>query len=298
VQGPPDAPAVLLLHGWMATAALNWYGSLQYLGRCFHAVAPDLRGHGRQGRGAPPFTVDGCADDLAALIEELSLGRVVVVGYSMGGAIAQVLAKRHPDVVQGLVLCATAASFARRVKLRPLVYLAGRYGGAAARKWPGAAHQFLVWRIARHDRKVQSQARIRSEERERPGGQVLAAGGDEIVAECVQEIGDSSMTWALAERSMSDLAAFIEAGAALNAYDSSRWLPQLDVPTAVLITARDIVVAPWRQEVMAGLIPGARRYQVDGGHDAVVARPDIFLPILRDACTALTYSDREARHSI
>ncbi len=112
-------PAILLLHGWMATAALNWYGSLGYLGRYFHAVAPDLRGHGREGRGAPPFTVEGCADDLAALIRELSLGQVIVVGYSMGGAIAQMLARRHRDVVRGLVLCATAASFARRVKLRP-----------------------------------------------------------------------------------------------------------------------------------------------------------------------------------
>jgi 3-oxoadipate enol-lactonase len=288
VEGPPDAPALLLLHGWMATAALNWYGSLEYLGRYFRAVAPDLRGHGREGRGAPPFSVEGCADDLAALIEELALGRAIVVGYSMGGAIAQVLARRHRDVVGGLVLCATAASFARRVKLRPAVYVAGKVGGAAARNWPDAAHRFLSWRIARHDRKVERQSQRRDGEQAHFEGQILATAGDEVAAEGArQQRGHRSMEWALAERSMSHLAAFIEAGAELNAYDSSRWLTQLDVPAAVLITARDLVVAPRRQEAMASLIPRARRYLVDGGHDSVVAHPEVFLPILRDACMAL-----------
>lgn len=298
VQGPPGGPAVLLLHGWMATAALNWYGSLEFLGRYFHAVAPDLRGHGRQGRGAPPFSVEGCADDLAALIAELSLGPVVVVGYSMGGAIAQVLARRHRDLVRGMVLCATAASFARRVKLRPAVYVAGKLGGGAARKWPGTAQRFLTWRIARHDRKVERQTHQRGEERSHFEGQVLATAGDQLVAERARQNRGSHMAWALPEREMSDLAAFIEAGAALNAYDSSRWLPQLDVPTAVLITTGDIVVAPWRQEKMARLIPGSRSYLVDGGHDAVVARPGVFLPILRDACLALARASSVTRRPV
>jgi 3-oxoadipate enol-lactonase len=273
----------------MATAALNWYGSLEFLGRCFRTVAPDLRGHGRKGCGAPPFTVEGCADDVAALIDELSLGRTVVVGYSMGGAIAQVLARRHRDVVQGLVLCATAASFARRVKLRPAVRVVGHAGGAAARKWPGTAQRFLSWRIARHDRKIERQRQSVSNVGGHPAAQVLDAAGEGIRPERARTgNGLGWMEWALAERSMSDLGAFIEAGAALNAYDSSSWLPQLDVPTAVLITSGDEVVAPWRQERLAALIPGARRYLVGAGHDAAVAQPGVFLPILRDACNELT----------
>jgi pimeloyl-ACP methyl ester carboxylesterase len=95
------------------------------------------------------------------------------------------------------------------------------------------------------------------------------------------------MQWALAERSESDLATFIEAGAALNAYDSTSWLPDLEVPAAVIITARDQTVAPWRQEALAALIPGARRYVVDAGHDVVVAAPDVLLPVLVDACREL-----------
>ena len=53
-----------------------------------------------------------CADDMAALIDELGTGPVIAVGYSMGGPIAQLLWKRHPEKVAGLVLCATGPSSA------------------------------------------------------------------------------------------------------------------------------------------------------------------------------------------
>ncbi len=284
----------------MATAALNWYGSLDFLSKSFRVVAPNLRGHGQQGRGAPPFSVEACADDLAALVNELSIKGAIVVGYSMGGAIAQMLARRHRDVIGGLALCATAASFARRIKLRPAVGVVGRFGGAAARKWPQTAEQFLKWQIARHDRAVERAHRRTGEhhwqhDAEGPYTTLTPAGADRTESESTggSTGGDRRRgrpEWAFAERSLSDLAAFIEAGAALNAYDSSSWLPQLDVPAAVLVTTRDEVVAPWRQNEMASLIPGARKYVVDAGHDAVVARPGMFLPVLREACAELAKS--------
>jgi 3-oxoadipate enol-lactonase len=257
--GPPGAPALLLLHGWMATAALNWYSALTYLGAHFRVVAPNLRGHGRRGKASPPFSVEGCASDLAALIGELRLQKPVVVGYSMGGAVAQVLARRHGQLLGGLALCATAANFAHRLSLRPAVQVLGKLGATAARAWPEGAAAFLAWRLARHDLALASKGVRRQEP---------AAGTYE-------------------ERLESDLAAFIEAGAELNAYDSSPWLPTLNVPAAVVVTARDEVVSPWRQRALASLIPGARAYEVDAGHDAVVAKPDVFLPVLLDACLSL-----------
>ena len=66
--GPEGAPALLLLHGWMAAAALNWSGSFRFLGERFRVVAPNLRGHGRAGTKSPPFSVEGCADDVAGLL--------------------------------------------------------------------------------------------------------------------------------------------------------------------------------------------------------------------------------------
>jgi 3-oxoadipate enol-lactonase len=256
--GPPgpvgkDRPALLLLHGWMATAALNWDASLEAISADFKVVAPDLRGHGRYGHSSPPFSVEGCADDQAELVDVLGLGPVVVVGYSMGGAVAQVMARRHPEVVRGLVLCATAASFAERTWLRPLVKLVGKVAGSTARRWQPAAQRAMRRRMDRRD----------------------AAG---------EAGGGLHPVWALEERYSSSVAAFIEAGAMLNAFDSKAWLHELKAPTAVVVTTSDQRVPPWRQDTLVALVPGARRYTVDGGHDAIVSQQDRFMPVLRRAC--------------
>ena len=288
IQGPPGAPAVLLLHGWMATAHSTGTGRSSSLdGRSRGGAGPPRSWPG--GPRGSPFHRRGLRrrpgrPDRRAL-DKPSHRRRLLDGRRDSSGAGQAPPRRSAG---DLVLCATAASFARRVKLRPAVWVAGHVGGAAARIWPGAAHRFLTWRIARHDMKVERQRRWRPEDHGYQASQVLDVAGEGIAFDRASSANrQGPMEWALAERSMSDLAAFIEAGAALNAYDSSRWLPQLDVPTAVLVTTGDTVVAPWRQEAMAALIPGARIYLVDGGHDAVVAQPDLFLPILRDACAEL-----------
>lgn len=269
VDGPPGAPAVVLVHGWMATAALNWHTAFGYLGHHFNVVAPNLRGHGKYGCDAPRFNLDGCADDLAALLDELGLREPVVVGYSMGGAVAQVLARRHPRLLGGVVLCATAASFATRLWLRPAVRVTGRVLAGISRSWPLGAAAFLRWRILRHD---------------------MATGGISH--------GARHPEWALSERALSHLAAFVEAGAELNAYDSSTWLPQLQVPSAVVVTLQDRMVPRWRQEAMAALLPGSKRYEVDAGHDAVLAQPTAFLPALAEACSALVSQRRASETAL
>src|SRR6187399_4942 len=47
IQGPPAAPTVLLLHGWIASGGLNWFTAFEPLSQRFNVLAPDLRGHGR-----------------------------------------------------------------------------------------------------------------------------------------------------------------------------------------------------------------------------------------------------------
>src|SRR5215208_4336494 len=111
VPGPPGAPTLLLLHGWIASAGLNWFRAFDELGERFRVIAPDLRGHGRGLRARRRFRLSDCADDAAALLDELDTGPVIAVGYSMGGPVAQLLWKRHRDKVQGLVLCSTGHAF-------------------------------------------------------------------------------------------------------------------------------------------------------------------------------------------
>lgn len=122
-RGPVDAPTLLLLHGWTANADLNWRVALPALSRSYGVVAPDLRGHGRGIRGAKTFRLEDCADDVAALVVALGLERVIPVGYSMGGPVAQLLWRRHPHLVQGLVLCATSQTFNTTARERALFAL-------------------------------------------------------------------------------------------------------------------------------------------------------------------------------
>ena len=74
----------------------------------FRTIAVDLPGHGA--RAGEPFSLDGAADLLAATIrDEAAGGRAVVVGLSLGGYVAMVLAARHPERVRGLVLAGATA---------------------------------------------------------------------------------------------------------------------------------------------------------------------------------------------
>lgn len=126
--GPHGAPTVLLLHGWMASADLNWLGTFPALAGRYHVVAMDHRGHGRGIRAREPFSLEDCADDAAGLLRELGVRSAIVAGYSMGGPVALLLARRRPDLVRGLVLAATAAELARstvRWGMGPLVQLLG-----------------------------------------------------------------------------------------------------------------------------------------------------------------------------
>ena len=77
----------------------------------FHVLAYDVRGHGQSGLPSGDFTVGDLGDDLARLMDELSVERASVVGLSMGGMLAQCLAIAHPDRVEKLVLADTTSFY-------------------------------------------------------------------------------------------------------------------------------------------------------------------------------------------
>ena len=137
LAGPPGAPVVLLLHGWTATADINWHTCYEALGRRFRVIALDQRGHGRgiKPRGARSLRLEDMADDVGALADVLGIDRFVLAGYSMGGPVAQLVWRRHPDRVTGLVLCATARNFTSGVPEERLwfVSLNGSRRGVPAR---------------------------------------------------------------------------------------------------------------------------------------------------------------------
>lgn len=246
-----EGPAVVLLHGWTSTAALNWSPSMLPLSRSLRVLAPDHRGHGR-GIRTRRFTLEECADDVAALVEHLGTGPVVAVGYSMGGPIAQLLWRRHPETVTGLVLCATGARFPGRTGLAPAVTAVGMGLSYLMSAIPGGWRQQALTRMV--------EARDDNPERAR---------------------------WVLGEQQRSDPAALVQAAAALNAYDATGWISDIDVPTSVLITTRDQTVPPDRQWQLARTIPGAEHTTIAWGHRACVEAADQFVPALEAACLSV-----------
>ncbi|MBV9411006.1 MAG: alpha/beta fold hydrolase [Acidimicrobiia bacterium] len=249
IAGPPGAPTLILLHGLGASADLNWFPSYAALGRQFHVVAIDHRGHGQGIRVGARFRLADCADDVAALADVVGIERFIAVGYSMGGPIAQLTWYRHRDRVAGLVLCATSRNFrgdstGARVAFSVLPGLAIAAGVA-----PEGVRRQMMRRFA--------MARVDDPPAQR---------------------------WAMRELRRGDPASLAAAAAALGRFTSHEWIGQVDVPTAVVLTTRDRAVPPVRQQKLADAIPGARVFPVDGDHLVCAINPDRFVPILVKAC--------------
>lgn len=102
--GSPGRP-VLFVHG-LGGSSRQWQAQLAHLRQRRRAVALDLRGHGDSdpAPSADDYTLDGYVEDLAAVADSLDLDRFVLVGHSLGAAVAIEYAARHPERTAGLLL--------------------------------------------------------------------------------------------------------------------------------------------------------------------------------------------------
>ncbi len=241
VPGPPGAPTVLLLHGWIASGGLNWYTAFTPLAQRYTVIAPDMRGHGRGIRTRRRFRLADCADDMAALLEHVGAGPAIVVGYSMGGPIAQLLWRRHEESVAGLVMCATAHRFVTGARER-FVFSSMMATAAGTTR---AGH-------------LLSRAPMASVRRWAPAASASRPA--------------TFRAWAAAEMRRHDVVKIMEAGQALGSYNASAWIGDVDVPTTVIVTERDRAIAPSEQRLLASRIPGAIVHTVDDGHMACAKR--------------------------
>jgi 3-oxoadipate enol-lactonase len=254
LPGPsPNAPSVLLLHPLGCTGLLGWFPSLDALTARYRVVVMDQRWHGR-GICSERFRLADCADDAAAVIEELGLGPAIVVGYSMGSVVAQMTWYRHPGLVDGLVLCASTDSFRHNSTERAF------HGGVGM-----------------------TMAGLRG----------LAHARAEAMAARAEHLGDGGAVpdlreWALAEFRSTSPWAVGQALGKLGRFSSRAWIGDVDVPSAVVVTAKDRAIPAERQRALATSIPGATMHEVDGGHACCVLGHEQFLPGLLEACRSVT----------
>ncbi|HMH67045.1 MAG TPA: alpha/beta fold hydrolase [Pinirhizobacter sp.] len=100
---------LILLHGG-GPEVEAFAGNVAGLAKGRQVIAPHLQGHGRTPDTDRPLRCEFLADDIAALIRHLNIGKADVAGYSLGGGVAIQLAIRHPDVIDRLVVLSTVIS--------------------------------------------------------------------------------------------------------------------------------------------------------------------------------------------
>ena len=99
----------LLLIPGLGSTRLSWWKQIEPLAQKSLVIGLDNRDTGDSAPGCGPYTIADLADDAARVIQNLNLGPMFVMGWSMGGFIAQELVLRHPELVEKLILVATSA---------------------------------------------------------------------------------------------------------------------------------------------------------------------------------------------
>lgn len=107
---------ILFIHGLMLPST-SWHAQTDRFQMTHRVITYDLRGQGRSEMTPHGLDLDNLAEDAAALIKELGLGRVHVVAFSMGTFIAMRLAARHPALVRSLTLIGPSADAEEKSKL-------------------------------------------------------------------------------------------------------------------------------------------------------------------------------------
>jgi len=240
---------VLFISG-LAGAATFWQASINLL-RQHHCITFDQRGIGASTRGTAPVTIHQLAQDCLALLDEIGMESVHVVGHSTGGCIATELALIAPERIRSLVLSATWAGpnnymkalFSLRKELlltNPSLY--ARFGPFLS--YPSD------W-LDQHPELMSMPAREWSEDRVR------------IVHERLE---------------------------ALLAFDRIDDIHKISCPTLVMGTRDDMIVPEFLQRAILRLLPQAESYWFDrAGHFYPVSRYEQFARLVSswiDACEA------------
>jgi pimeloyl-ACP methyl ester carboxylesterase len=236
----PTAPIAFLLHGWTASGDLQFFTAYEALAERCSFITFDYRGHGRGLRLSDHFELEDVADDAAALLEALDVPPVVAVGYSMGGPVGMLLARRHPHLVRAIVMEATALEWCSSA-LDRVWWKTARIIGPLLRS-------FAYQRWLRH------------------GIRRLLGKGHRL---------QQYVPWLSGEMRRNDAVSIVQAGQSLSRYDARPWVGELHLPAASLITTRDHLVRPSKQRALAESL-GAEIRELEGDHLSPWEHPQEF----------------------
>ena len=242
-----SGPPLLLLAG-LASDSRSWPAVLPGLAERFTLILLDNRGVGRSSQDCA-ISISLMADDCAALIRHLGLTRVNLLGHSMGGMVALECARRHPELVERLLLAATAARNPVRNNLLFLdwadLYDAG-YDRAA---W---FRGILYWIFT--ERFFQNSAMV-----------------------------DMVLMYLLSYPWPQSAAAFRQQVQALAYFDATLWLGRITTPVLVLAGEQDLLLPLENSEYLAQQLPNAVLTVLqDAPHSLQTDQPEQFVRAVVD----------------
>jgi aminoacrylate hydrolase len=230
---------VLLLAG-LGGVGRGWGKQIDLFAQNHFVIVPDHRGAGRSSMTAEGQTIAQHAEDAVALIKELGVGPTHVIGSSTGGAVVQVLALDHPDIVKTVSIVSSWGGpdpYFRRQFLFRRQYLADA----------GVAQATEVNAMFLFDPKYQSDHADK-------------------VADWIEMASASPFNLEVAQKRIDMILA----------HDQRARLKDIRKPVLVLGSTRDLVTPLHLSEEIAAAIPGAELAVLDGGHYIYLEVPEVF----------------------
>jgi pimeloyl-ACP methyl ester carboxylesterase len=219
-----SGPPLVLIMGYRLSSLAWPLGFIEALSAKFTVVVLDNRGTGASDKPTIGYEISNMAKDVGALLDHLKIARTNVLGYSMGGAIAQEFVRQFPDRILGLVLCATMCGGPRAVYASPPVV-------RVIRELDGLKPEEIarrIWDVTYSPGYLENHRELAEDQMRR-----------EIAAPTPLHAADLQYQ------------AFAE-------FDGSDALANIKVPTLVLTGDLDRLVSPRNSRFIASLIPGAR----------------------------------------
>ena len=234
VQG--EGPPLVLVMGYRLNSAAWPATFIEQLAERFTVITLDNRGTGLSDKPVVGYAIANLARDLRGLLEKLGITEVNMLGYSMGGAVAQEFVRQFPDRVLSLILCATSpggpqATYAKASVVEVMRDLDGLSPEQAARR---------IWKVTYAPGYLERH-RVLAEDQMRR----------EIALPTPLHAADLQFQ------------AFAE-------FDGSKALTDIRCPTMVLTGDLDELIPPRNSALMAKLIPDAKLIVVPGGGHRVL----------------------------
>lgn len=226
----------------------GWRLQVPELSKHLRVVCYDNRGAGRTSAPDQPYSIAGMAEDLAALMDGLRIDSAHVLGYSMGGMIAQTFARAHPQRVNKLILLSTTPQPDGFVRL-------------AVKNWMN---------VRRSSMPFEQIVRFTSRWLYSP-----ALYDNEPLYEKMIQIGATNPYAQKAH-------AFLRQAEAVLAYDPADAAKGIGAPTLVLAGSHDNLIPPYHSEHLAKRIPGATLKILGGAHVPFVEFPNEYNKAILD----------------